>query len=460
MKFLKKFVPLLLILVTLAPMLLLKSVSSRHLWNGYTVLYVSDKVSDLVVRDSLDFAKINDYVSLSDQKQPVLLKENSPEMSMLRIFGQSEEYKYMYRRLNYFYDQSKEYRIYYIPDQYKNNLSSCIKFLEHRGIAAGIDAETVYPWILPVIIVILILFLTIFSKSKILFFMGAVVPGVYVFTNPYFSSVTAVILLLLNLFFFSNIWNRKSSIRNLTRNFTVILLIAAALVSSFAASVKAGLLFIAALAGCFLSVYLYIQIHRDREARRQFQFVFIRPAKMISIFAGKMNLVMPVLLAGIAGVIIYFVLTFSGTVNVADTKIKLPGKSAEVCDELPDLEEFYRWNWNVNTAPYRNLNVNNDNPDVILFPKYIENEDKTIVQKNFIIQYDDSYKLQIQNSIDTLGFNSIEQVMNSQNSDFNAGYEPSVSVSVSLFSIIMIFICLLVLLFIYFSGMIRQGGKK
>ena len=57
-------------------------------------------------------------------------------------------------------------------------------------------------------------------------------------------------------------------------------------------------------------------------------------------------------------------------------------------------------------------------------------------------------------------FESIEKVIKSQGDDFTCGYVSAGSYHVSIFSIIMMFVCFAMLLFIYFSTMIKQKGMK
>ena len=86
-------------------------------------------------------------------------------------------------------------------------------------------------------------------------------------------------------------------------------------------------------------------------------------------------------------------------------------------------------------------------------------------QESDYLTYDEGFKTSIFKNIDDLDFESIEKVIKVQGSDFTCGYVSAGSYHVSLFSIIMMFVCFAMLLFIYFSTMIkhkvikRKGGK-
>ena len=169
---------------------------------------------------------------------------------------------------------------------------------------------------------------------------------------------------------------------------------------------------------------------------------------------------MPLLLAGSVVVIAFFALGSFNLINVKSTSgVALPGKTNTQDERLPDLNAFYRWNWNVLTNPYRSLNQDSSDPDTITYPRF-EVVDGLIVQKNQVMNYDQSFKDSVYNSIDNLDFNSIESVIKKQGSGFTAGYINSVAYNISLFSIIMMIMCFVMLLFIYFSAMISKGGNR
>ena len=172
-------------------------------------------------------------------------------------------------------------------------------------------------------------------------------------------------------------------------------------------------------------------------------------------------MVLPVILASVIIIIAYFLF---GSFNIAGSsnkdKILLPGK-AEIADtKLPDLEDYFRWNWNVITAPYKSINGNSEYDDNhVVYPRF-ETEDGIVSQKNYTMYYNQSFKNEIYNKIDNLDFYSIETVLKEQGNDFFAGYIKSASYNVSIFSIIMMILCFCMLLFIYFSAIIGKGGKK
>ena len=91
----------------------------------------------------------------------------------------------------------------------------------------------------------------------------------------------------------------------------------------------------------------------------------------------------------------------------------------------------------------------------------VENQDTGIINEQIIrMKYDNSFKRQVYEDIDQLKFDSVEKVMKSEGENFSGGYTATSSYQINLFGIIMCFICLFILLFIYFSIIIRKGINK
>ena len=472
----KKYMALPAVLIIIALLVIFRSVPSGKLWNNYSVLYLPASANTDVVSNILKNAGISEYVSLEEQHIPIMLSENSVEMAMLKM-GLHSGYidknnsdisitDYLKFRNNYFYDSTGKYKLIYIPEEYKKNIDTCIHFLEHENIEAGSDSSYSYPWLLPIIVSVLMIMLAFFSKNKLLFIFECILPVLYIFCNPFYSSTAAVILLYIALFFISNLLGRKGAIKYLSKGLIVAFIIALSILSAFAGSILSGVFYILTLIATALIIYLFFAIKEARTKRYSFNPVFIRPAKMIQVFGGNGKLVMPIVITSIILVILYF--TFSSATNSGLTKkskaIFIPGKAEVQSQELPQLEDFYKWNWNVITLPYKSLNLNYYDDESIVFPNY-EVSDGVILEKDNYLTYDEGFKRNIFNNIDDLDFESIEKVIKVQGNDFACDYVSAGSYHVSLFSIIMMFVCFAMLLFIYFSTMIKQkvirqkGGK-
>ncbi len=180
---------------------------------------------------------------------------------------------------------------------------------------------------------------------------------------------------------------------------------------------------------------------------------------MISGFGGNGKIILPVSLGITAVTLVYFALSFTNITPGFSQKIRLPGLSNSSEEKLPSLEDYYKWKWNIVSRPFKSLNKNYSDDSYVVYPSFT-NENNKITENDKILSYDDNFRQSVYNDIDSLDFDSIEKVLKSQNKNAKYAYVQTSSYKVSLFSIIMMFISFSVLLFIYFSVIIKKGGKK
>ena len=457
-----KFISPIVFLISIILLISFRQVPSGKLWNEYNVLYVPVESDDAKILSALSRCQISDVVSLSGQFLPVSLNENSIEISMLRLNYGSKEYEYTTKRNAFFFDKASAYRLYYIPAEYKSKLSDVVNLIESNGIPCGTDTSASYPWLLPVVSVLLAVILLLFVNNKLVFICSTVIPLIFLFSNPFYPVATATCLVLLCLFFSANVWRRRGAVSWLISRRYVPAMLGVAAVCAFAGSVISGFWFFVAFCGT-AGVLLSIKYAEDFiRSKKPFVPVFIRPAKSISIFAGKALLILGSSVFAAILVIAIFFLTSTDTVKSKSSKLLLPASSSIKNDNLPQLEDYYRWNWNVRTAPYKSLNENQKEvSDYIEFDTFSENSETGIITTHTnVMSYDDDFRKEIFESVDSLKFNSIEKVMKSEGADFSAGYSALSSSNINLFGIIMMFICVFILLFIYISIIIRKGINK
>ena len=466
MNVLKKVFPLAGIILIAVLTIFFRSIPKGKSWDNYKVLYVNSSSinSSLNVDQILSKNGVLDFVSLSGQHAPIMLAKNSIEEAMLKlsIAGKSPENSYLYDRQKYFYDSKGQYQLYYIPELYESALKDALAELEKEGCRAGVDSTLAYLWLLPCLIIALAFILLIFCKNKLFFALSAILPCIYVACNAFYACAIAVSILLLTLFFIANIYGRKGAVKKvLLQNILIPLSLVISIVTAFSASLLSGFFFILLLAGSFCAILTAINIKNHNSSKYSFTPVFIRRASSVSIYGGKFNFVMPVMLIAAVIIIAYFALGSLQLVSSkSKSKIKLPGKSSEQDASLPDFEAFYRWNWNVLTAPYKSLNENDENDENhLVYPRFVI-KDGLISEEKMTLYYDQDFKQKLYDQIDLFDFNSIESVIKAQGDDFSAGYTDSASYNVSLFGIIMLIMCFTMLLFIYFSAIIGKGGRK
>ena len=368
-----KYVSPVLLLLSLILILSFRTVPSGKLWKDYSVVCVPVSVNDSVVMSAIEKTGIQDAVSLSGQYLPVSLSENSIEISMLRLNYSSAEYAYLNKRNAMFFDKSNSYRLYYIPASYTSEINAVIKTLEVQGIECIKDSSASYPWILPFIGLLLAVMLGLFSKHKFPFICGAVIPVIFLFSNPFYPVATATCLTLLCLFFVSNVWRRKGAVSVFLSRHSGPAMLGIAFVCAFSSSISSGLLFFAAAAGTTASLVCCWQVEEFLRNRKTFVPVYIRSAKRVSFFAGKALTSMTIVTGAAAILIILIFITSSGSVGSSSAKLLFPAKTAISDSSLPKMEEYYKWNWNVRTYPYKSLNTDpSQEENEITFNSYLE----------------------------------------------------------------------------------------
>lgn len=464
----KKYICIASPLVFLLSLILIytvRTIPKGQIWKDYTVIYVDKDSDNQKIMQAFDSLDIKNVVSLYTQYLPVNLSENSIEYSMLRINYEDSEFDYLNKRRSFFYDKANSYRLYYIPSEYKTKVSDCLHLINAQGINCGTDANSTYPVIIPIIITLLCIILLLFVKNKLPFIFGLIVPVFYLFCNPFYPVALATCLIILCDFFVANIWKRRNIIQKIKANLFLLIMPFVSLICSFSVSVICGLLFILAAlgtAGCLFSLYFMQDYIRNKKS---FVPVYIRSAKRVSIFAGKAFITMSSLCAGAVLLIAVLFLTSSDSFQSKVSKLLLPASSSIKNENLPQFEDYYRWVWNVKTYPYQSINNASSqempDSDVVEFPEYIENTESGIIEvHNSVMSYDKAFKKSVYDDIESLKFDSAEKVMKSEGADFVAGYSSTGGNQINLFGIIMSFICLFVLLFIYFSIIIRKGIVK
>ena len=462
MNIVKKVLPWVGILITAILTITFRTIPKGKTWKNYNIVYVKTNTITQNIDQILYDSGVSEFVSLKNQRIPIMLSHNSIEETMLKLNISSPENKYLYDRQNYFHDSNGEYTLYYIPDHYGKKIDSAVQQLNKAGMKAGIDSTLSYLWLIPAVVITLAIILTFCSRHKAVFFISAILPCIYSLCNAFYANAIAVVIVLLLLFIISNIYNRKGAVNKILKN-NLLVVIAAGIsfLSAFSVSLLSGIIYIVMLAGTLCAFLAGTGFVVSRNNKYEFKPVLIVSAKRVSVYGKKSGLILPVVLASVIVIIAYFLL---GSFNIAGTtnkdKILLPGKT-EVSDaKLPLLEDYFRWNWNVITAPYKSINGNSEYDDNhVVYPRF-EAEDGILTQKNYTLYYNQSFKNEIYDKIDNLDFYSIETVLKDQGNDFYAGYIKSASYNTSIFSIIMMILCFCMLLFIYFSAIIGKGGKK
>ena len=135
-----------------------RSVSVSQIWKGYRVLYVPVSFSEESVLAILSEAGCRDVISRSAQRVPLSSKFFG---SIISPSGYLED------RMGYFRDADGDYNLFYIPDGYeKESEAAASRLVKEQHLNAGLDAKESYPFLVPVIVLVLYVFLLVISLKR------------------------------------------------------------------------------------------------------------------------------------------------------------------------------------------------------------------------------------------------------------------------------------------------------
>ena len=460
MKIQYKLIYTLCSLLSLLVIFTFRSVPSGQIWKKYNILYVAKEADQDTVSSVFSDVGIDDYVSLSNQYLPVNLSKHSPELSMMKIEGKDS---YIEKRDAFFFDKSQNYMLYYVPVNYKSRLEDAHAHLLNKKIKCGLDTNSSYPFLIPFFVIVFAALLFIFAKNKCVYAIGSAFSIVFVLCNPFYSVATALILIHLFLFLLSKLWNREGLFSFFKKQKLFAVLLATILLNIIFSTKLTAVLFIFYAAGLFSALCIYKDIEEYFNKKLPFKSIFILPAKKIELFTENTFFLLPLSTLIVLVFLVTSVISSKSNSASKFSKILLPGRASVECEQLPQLEDYYEWNWKIKTAPYRSINTENNSAQSdyskVEFP-YYEEENGKIVFKTKTLSFDENFKETAYSDIEKLGFNSLENVMKSEGISSKFSYVSLNSYSINFISIIMILICFFILLFIYISSIIKRNVKK
>ena len=206
MNYIKKFViPAIVAVFIIILLAVLRTVPVSKLCKGYSVLYVPNGTEPGIVLNTLQDNGCKDVISYYNQKIPF-------KNSVLPVLP-SSSMKYISGRNAYFFDESHNVMLYYIPDEYSRNAEKSVAALiKNHSLDAGLDSKSSFPLIPPVVCVCAALFFFIFARHKIVFSAASVFPVLFSFAMPFYTSATSVCIALYSIFLCQKLWRRKAAV--------------------------------------------------------------------------------------------------------------------------------------------------------------------------------------------------------------------------------------------------------
>ena len=254
----------LVILSGLLSIIAFRHIPKNKLWEDYTVMYASVSVPEKEVLTVLEQSACKDVVSLSLQSD--VLDDNffANTMAPVRFISDSSisndfrgiEKKYIYPSLKkmYFFDEQKEYQLYYIPDEYIENID--ILQEKYPG-ACGIDSYSSFPVFVPVVCILLFGFFLFCSDNKLVFSILSIFPLIFILLVPTSVTGSAICICLYGLFLIQRLWKRNKAIRYGVHNVYIAISLIVPFFLCMASSFRNLLLYFIALICAVSVLYLY-----------------------------------------------------------------------------------------------------------------------------------------------------------------------------------------------------------
>jgi len=416
--------------------LVFRSVPSGNLWKGYRIVYVDNTADEDYVSGILKNAGCENVISLASQKFPVMIPVDSVERSL--ALASADEDGYLAKRRTYFFDKGNRYRLYYIEDRYEGLAEDALRAFRNAGVDAGLDTQSVYPFIVPLVCTAFALLLCVLSSHRLLFFVTAVFPLSFTACVPFYSAASAGCLFLYALFIALRLWKRRGAFSFIKTDISVIAFSAAAFALACISSLRCALLFTAAAGGVVSSLFAFYEAEKLYEARYRFKPVPIRPAREMPLFTKK---IMHAAAACASSIAVFLAASLFSSVSTAfaaspfssAAQLEFPSASARsMTGSFPTLNEYVAWCWNTKTAPYRSIydqKKYDKNPkagDSIVFPRFSDSE-KGISATSVSMIFDKSFYDASVGGIDALPYPAVEKLIKAQGSRVHAGYAFSAS---------------------------------
>ena len=421
-------------------------------FKGYDIVFVTDEIPEDEVVQILEKNGCRDIISKENQKVPLNLNENSPEVALAK--SNLEKSAYLKERQGFFFDKTMKNNVFYVPEEYKKSAESSVHEISEKGFLSGINASASFPFASVAVVVIFSVLLVFFSKNRVLCVLSFVVPVIFSFMMP-FSSVSAGLCLFeLFLFFYIKFWGRKNSIGKLLKSVMLLTVLGTSFLCIVLTKIQAGLFFILMVFAEISVFLLYKDINEKIDSKYSFRPVSIRTAFSVRVFTQKSKRLFA--LCSLAVLLIFisamFSLSFASLFkNEKSAGIQLPSGSAAV-QNLPGINDFVEWKWEALTFPYRSLNVKSrkGGEDSVVF-KNFQKKNGFIEETVNSIYYNDGFKANAIKEIENLDYPALEKMLVLQGKTARFGYVSSGLQNISFVMIIIMIIAFFVPLSFYLT---------
>lgn len=435
MSLLKKiFLPLFIIILTFIFLNVFRIVPVSKLFNGYAVMFVQKEIPAKNVENLLLENKAKNIVYFENQKVPLNLPEQSPEVALSKTG--LEKSNYLSDRNGFFSDKSKSLNIFYVPNEFIKSAEKVVQNLSENGIFCGINASAKFPIISVLIVILFSLFLIFISKKKILISLLYILPLFFSVMMPFSSISASLCLFNLTIFLCLKFYKREGGAKKISKNVMILTFLGTSFIVVLFTKIQAGLLFILLCLAEISICFLYKNISDILDNRYSFKPVNIIGAKSIKVLNEKNKKLLILCSSAILLIFIYSIFSFSFAPAQSNKKsVQLPS-AYSATSSLPNLNDFEHWKWEALTFPYISINSKNKTQNSVIFKNY-EEKNGLISESLSYISYNNEFQANSIKEIENLDYPAIEKVLVMQEKNAKFGYVSSGTQNLSL---IMIFL--------------------
>ncbi len=419
-------------------MALFRIVPVSKIWSHYSVLYVEDTISEEQVLDVLSAKGCSDVLALSLQQVPFV-----STITLVRPLSSN----YLNRRSDYFFDQTKTYRLFYIPASQEKQTAAALSLLQNElHLSAGVDGSLQYPFVVPLVSMLVFGLLIFLAHNRLVFFTAGLAPVLCSFCVPLYPAAAAIILFLAALFFAERLWLRQGTLMALVRSVYIDVLVIVPLVIMSLLSGRAIILYVLSLIACAAAIYGMWCLTQILDSKKAFTFVPIFSAFQIPVMGKKKSYVLISLTLPLAALLLFFLLSarFMPSSSVQSICIPSPLEDSDGGETLVNMTDYFSWAWDTVTFPYKNLNKNEkSNPsdgDRIEIPRYVKTEQGVSKSYETIFTYDASFRKELIDGILDSESPAIEKLLLSEGSSVRVGYRTKAQAKTSTDSVALVLI--------------------
>ncbi len=441
----KYIIPAAAAIITFLIFFCFRTLPVSKLWKGYSVLIAPVESDNSTIDRVLTAAGCKDFIYEGNQIVPKF-QNFAPVLSL-------DDYDpYVDSKKIFFFDKSMHSKLFYIPESCKSDALKAIGILKNEyNIFVSLDANSSFPWIMPVISFLLFIIFLMLSKNRLVYACASVFSVFFAFSSPFCLNVAGICIVLYCFYLTQKIWDRSRALDYIMNNIFIMATFITPLLIITVASPRNGLFYLLNMAASLSLLYILWNLEKDADAKRSFHPIYIRSAYNMQAINNKS---MRNILFSVAGISILMVnVLFSADLVSASNKGELllpsPAKyDPAIPHDFPTIDDYVIWNWNTVTKPYRRIgDVYPDVPnegDKIIYPRYELTENGFKPYDEVLFTFDEEFRSDAIAGIDSLEYPAIEKMLKSQSMPYSVIYTSGSREKVNRIGLILLILSLLI----------------